>query len=401
MYLIMKIAVVGSGISGLGASYYLAKRHDIDLYEHDTRIGGHTHTHKIQLEREINVDSGFIVFNDLNYPNLINFFDELGVSSAETDMSFSVSSKNNAWSSNEFKKLSTFCKPDKLNFLKNIIKFNHAAKQNFAGISFQEWLAKKNFRKEFVNDYVLPMAAAIWSTPMDKIGAYPVESMLAFLQNHGLLKLINRPQWHYVKNGSASYINAIMKSTNIKNVFTGESPIINRTNNCWRLKTSDHDLSYDHVVIATHANEVPKLLANYKDFSFMSDFSYNTNTTILHTDESYMPTKKELWSSWNSFKYDDYEYVTYWMNNLQNLQSKTNVFVTIGNFPEMKEQSILKVMQYEHPLFDFASQRVKDKVNKLQGFDNLYFAGAYQGYGFHEDGLSSALKVARMIDHAI
>ena len=114
-----------------------------------------------------------------------------------------------------------------------------------------------------------------------------------------------------------------------------------------------------------------------------------------------MPTKKELWSSWNSFKYDDYEYVTYWMNNLQNLQSKTNVFVTIGNFPEMKEQSILKVMQYEHPLFDFASQRVKDKVNKFQGFDNLYFAGAYQGYGFHEDGLSSALKVVRMIDHAI
>ena len=397
----MKIAVVGSGISGLGASYYLGKRHHVDLYESDTRLGGHTHTHKIQLEKEINVDSGFIVFNDLNYPNLIQFFNELGVETADTEMSFSVSSKTSTWSSNEFKKLSTFFKPAKLNFLKNIIKFNHAAKQNSAGISFKEWLADKNLKKEFINDYVLPMAAAIWSTPMDKIGEYPVESMLAFLKNHGLLKLINRPQWHFVKNGSASYIDAIIQTSNINNVFTGESPIINKSNQQWRLKTSNHELDYDQVVIATHINDVPKLLANYKDFSFMSDFSYNTNKTILHTDESLMPVSKKLWSSWNSFKYDDFEYVTYWMNNLQNIKSKTNFFVTIGNFPQIRTQNILKVMQYEHPLFDFTSQEVKDKVSELQGLDNLYFAGAYQGYGFHEDGLTSALNVVRMIDHAI
>jgi predicted NAD/FAD-binding protein len=397
----MKIAVVGSGISGLGASYYLGKRHHVDLYESDTRIGGHTHTHKIQLEEEINVDSGFIVFNDLNYPNLIQFFNELGVDTADTDMSFSVSSKNSTWSSNEFKKLSTFFKPAKLIFLKNIIKFNHAAKENIAGISFREWLENKNLKKEFVNDYVLPMAAAIWSTPMDKIGEYPVESMLAFLKNHGLLKLINRPQWRFVKNGSASYIDAIIQTSNINNVFTGESPIINKSNQQWRLKTSNHELDYDQVVIATHINDVPKLLANYKDFSFMSDFSYNTNKTILHTDESLMPVSKKLWSSWNSFKYDDFEYVTYWMNNLQNIKSKTNFFVTIGNFPQIQTQNILKVMQYEHPLFDFTSKEVKDKLSELQGLDNLYFAGAYQGYGFHEDGLTSALNVVRMIDHAI
>ena len=397
----IKIAVVGSGISGLGASYYLGKRHHVDLYESDTRIGGHTHTHKIQLEKEINVDSGFIVFNDLNYPNLIQFFNDLGVETANTDMSFSVSSKNSTWSSNEFKKLSTFLKPAKLIFLKNIIKFNHAAKENIAGISFREWLENKNLKKDFVNDYVLPMAAAIWSTPMDKIGEYPVESMLAFLKNHGLLKLINRPQWRFVKNGSASYIDAIIETSNINNVFTGESPIINKSNQQWRLKTSNHELDYDHVVIATHINDVPKLFANYKDFSFMSDFSYNTNKTILHTDESFMPVSKKLWSSWNSFKYDDYEYVTYWMNNLQNIKSKTNLFVTIGNFPQIQTQNILKVMQYEHPLFDFTSQEVKDKVSVLQGLDNLYFTGAYQGYGFHEDGLSSALNVVRMIDHAI
>ena len=397
----MKIAVVGSGISGLGASYYLGKRHHVDLYESDTRIGGHTHTHKIQLEEEINVDSGFIVFNDLNYPNLIQFFNELGVDTADTDMSFSVSSKTSTWSSNEFKKLSTFFKPAKLNFLKNIIKFNHAAKQNIAGISFRAWLANKNLKKEFINDYVLPMAAAIWSTPMDKIGEYPVESMLAFLRNHGLLKLINRPQWQFVKNGSASYIDAIIESSNINNVFTGESPIINKSNQQWRLKTSHHELNYDQLVIATHVNDVPKLLANYNDFSFMSDFSYNINKTILHTDENFMPASKKLWSSWNTFKYDDYEYVTYWMNNLQNIKSKTNLFVTIGNFPQIQTQNILKVMQYEHPLFDFTSQEVKEKVSELQGLDNLYFAGAYQGYGFHEDGLTSALNVVRMIDHAI
>jgi len=245
------------------------------------------------------------------------------------------------------------------------------------------------------------MAAAIWSTPMDKIGEYPVESMLAFLKNHGLLKLINRPQWHFVKNGSASYIDAIIQTSNINNVFTGESPIINKSNQQWRLKTSNHELDYDQVVIATHINDAPKLLANYKDFSFMSDFSYNTNKTILHTDESFMPVSKKLWSSWNSFKYDDFEYVTYWMNNLQNIKSKTNFFVTIGNFPQIQTQNILKVMQYEHPLFDFTSQEVKDKVSELQGLDNLYFAGAYQGYGFHEDGLTSALNVVRMIDHAI
>ena len=133
----------------------------------------------------------------------------------------------------------------------------------------------------------------------------------------------------------------------------------------------------------------------------MSDFSYNINKTILHTDENFMPASKKLWSSWNTFKYDDYEYVTYWMNNLQNIKSKTNLFVTIGNFPQIQTQNILKVMQYEHPLFDFTSQEVKEKVSELQGLDNLYFAGAYQGYGFHEDGLTSALNVVRMIDHAI
>jgi predicted NAD/FAD-binding protein len=292
-------------------------------------------------------------------------------------------------------------KPEKLNFLKNIIKFNHVAKQNFAGISFQEWLVKKNLKKEFINDYVLPMAAAIWSTPMHKIGEYPVESMLAFLKNHGLLKLIKRPQWRFVNNGSASYVNAILDSSRLNNVFTGESPVINKSNHQWQIQTPNHSLNYDLVVIATHANQVPELLVNYKDFSFMSNFSYNTNKTILHTDESFMPIRKELWSSWNSFKYDGYEYVTYWMNNLQNLKSKTNVFVTIGNFPQIREQSILKVMQYEHPLFDFTSQGIKDRLNKLQGLDNLYFVGAYQGYGFHEDGLASALKVARMIDHGI
>ena len=397
----MKIAVVGSGISGLGAAYILGKNHQVDLYEKDQRLGGHTHTHALELDHKINVDSGFIVFNDENYPNLIKFFNELEVKTDDTDMSFSVTSTTNTWSSNEFKSLWTFLKPSKLRFLKDIVNFNHAAQIDAFGISFNQWLSQKNFSKNFINEYVLPMTAAIWSTPMKSIGEYPIESMLAFLRNHGLLKLINRPQWHFVVNGSASYVSAILKSGNIKNVFTGESPIIKRSNHQWHLQTSNHDCSYDLVVIASHANEVPELLTNYKDLSFMSEFSYNTNKTVLHTDESFMPIKKELWSSWNSFKYDDYEYVTYWMNNLQNLKSKTNVFVTIGNFPQIKEQNILKEMEYEHPLFDFTSQGVKEKVNKLQGFDNLYFVGAYQGYGFHEDGLSSAVKVAKMIDHEI
>ena len=397
----MKIAVVGSGISGLGAAYILGKNHQVDLYEKDQRLGGHTHTHTLELDHKINVDSGFIVFNDENYPNLIKFFNELEVRTDDTDMSFSVTSSINSWSSNEFKSLRTFLKPSKLKFLKDIVNFNHAAQIDAFGISFNQWLSQKNFSKNFINEYVLPMTAAIWSTPMKSIGEYPIESMLAFLRNHGLLKLLNRPKWQYVSNGSASYISAILKSKNIKNVFTGESPIIKKSEYQWHLQTSNHDRKYDLVVIATHANEVPELLANYKDLSFMSDFSYNTNKTVLHTDESFMPTRKELWSSWNSFKYDDYEYVTYWMNNLQNLKSETHVFVTIGNFPKIKEQNILKEMQYEHPLFDFASQGVKDRVNKLQGYDNLYFVGAYQGYGFHEDGLSSAAKVAKMIDHEI
>ena len=396
----MKIAVVGSGISGLGAAYYLGKNHHIDLYESENRLGGHTHTHQIFLEKPIKVDSGFIVFNDLNYPNLIKFFKELNIETDMTDMSFAVTSEGKAWSSNEFKKISTFINPQKLIFLKNIFSFNKAAYIDLHGITFNEWLEINKFSTKFVNEYVLPMTAAIWSTPIEKIGDYPIESMLAFLRNHGLVKLINRPKWRYVINGSSSYIDAILNTPSINNIFKNEAPSISRQDNYWTINTSKSEEKYDALVIATHANQAPKLLESYKSFSFMYDFSYSINTTILHTDESFMPTRKKLWSSWNSFRDDDYEYVTYWMNNLQHFKSNKNLFVTVGTFPQIKEQHILKVMKYEHPLFDFTSREVKKKIKELQGLDNLYFAGAYQGYGFHEDGLSSALSVVRMINNA-
>ena len=397
----MKIAVVGSGISGLGVSYYLGNNHSIDLYERDNRLGGHTHTHKIFLDKPLQVDSGFIVFNHLNYPNLIKLFKELNIHTGETDMSFSVTSKDKTWSSNEFRKMSTFMRPSKLLFLKNILSFNKAAQIDANRISFNKWLKLNKFSNKFVNEYVLPMAAAIWSTPIDKIGDYPIESMLAFLRNHGLVRLLDRPKWRYVKNGSSSYIDAILKASMIDNVFMNEAPSISRKDDFWLLTRGKHSIRYDALIIATHADQAPELLKNYKDFSFMKDFSYNSNITMLHTYEGLMPEQKHHWSSWNSYKSDDFEYVTYWMNNLQNLETKENVFVTIGKFPTINDKYLLNTMHYEHPLFDNDSLKVKKKIRSIQGEDNLFFAGAYNGYGFHEDGLTSAKNIAALINNEI
>jgi predicted NAD/FAD-binding protein len=399
----MKIAIIGSGISGLGSLYYLSKKHEVDLYEIDSRLGGHTETHSIEINnRTINVDTGFIVCNDLNYPNIIKLFKELNVELHKTAMSYSFSSPATSWSSNDFDNWKLLFKPSKLRLLIDIIRFNHCAKKNDnSNLNLNDWLDKNKFSKKFVNSYVLPMAGAIWSSDTNNILDFPASTFLNFFKNHGLLKLINRPQWFSISNGSKSYIEKIISNSSVNNIYLSSRINIVRENNTINIYNENINSNYDKIIFACHADQVEK---NIKDISELEKealnlFDYNKNRVVLHTDESLMPESKVDWTAWNSYNDKQNDYVTYWMNELQDLNIDKNIFVTLGKFKKIDTKLTIKNLSYDHISYSFRTLEGQEKINKIQGLNNTYYAGAHLGYGFHEDGLTSALKVSNIIDN--
>ena len=393
----MRIAIIGSGISGLSAAYFLSKNHEVTIFEKSDRLGGHTHTHQLKLENLIKVDSGFIVLNDKNYKNLMEFFNEIDINLYKTEMSFSVNSKFLIWNSKEFFNFSFLSNLKKIKLLIDIIRFNYLVKKYKNKESIGKWLKHFKFSNLFVESYLLPMTSAIWSSTSKEITNYPVESKSNFLNNHGLLNLYDRPQWYSVLGGSSTYIEKLL-NLKIFDVKLNSKVKINRSDNKIFISNKDESEEYDLLIMANHPNQIEGCIEDLskKEKQAIDSIKYQKNITILHGDESLMPKDKNQWCSWNVYKDENYEYVTYWMNNLQKINTSKDIFVTLGDFP--KPNLIFNEMQYEHPVFNFKALEGQKAFEKIQSEKNTYYTGAYLGYGFHEDGIKSSQAICKLIN---
>ena len=402
----MKIAVIGSGISGLSAAYYLSKKFKVDLFEKEDYFGGHSCTYDIKKEEKtIPVDLGFIVFNELTYPNLVNFFKELEVPFEKSDMSFSVSiqGSNIEYGGRGLKaifanKLNIF----NFNFLKmiaEIISFYKSApsliKNNLDGVTLGSYLDKSNFSKYLVEYHIVPMVAAIWSMPFSKARDIPLKIFLNFFINHGLFKLKNRPQWYTVTGRSRTYVKKVLEKISGEIFMNYKVNSISRNENNVRIKIGDDYLDYDHVVLASHADQSLKMLdkPTEEEQRVLSKFKYVSNEAILHSDESFMPKKKLAWSSWNSISNGSQTCVTYWLNNLQNLKSDQNFFLTLNPISEINKKNIIKNINFTHPYFNSETLKYQKSLLSLQGKKRTWYCGSYFSYGFHEDGIKSAINL--------
>tara|TARA_Y100000589_G_C27133841_1_gene621691 strand:+ start:75 stop:1313 length:1239 start_codon:yes stop_codon:yes gene_type:complete len=411
----MKIAVIGSGISGLSAAYYLSKNHHVDLFEKEDHFGGHSNTIDIDIEgKKISVDVGFIVFNHQTYPNLINFFDEIDVEIEKSDMSFSVSVENTNYEycgkglagifankSNLFnvKFIKMFF--DILKFYKSCSKISNLDQK----ITLNEFLNKNKWSEGFINYHIIPMVSAIWSMPPYEAGKMPMNFFLKFFQNHGLFKFKDRPQWYTVAHRSRTYVNKVLSS------ISGEYYKNYKINSIKRISSGiqvyyggDNEFfDYDKVILATHANEALALIKNptEKEKNILSNFSYRENNAVLHFDESMMPKNKKTWSSWNSFvdpKNLNKSSLSYWLNLLQNLKIEKNIFLTLNPFRDIDEKKILKKIKFTHPYYDQKALDNQKNLKNIQNIENLLFCGSYFGYGFHEDGIKSSIEMLKNLD---
>ena len=402
----MKIAVIGSGISGLSAAYYLSKKFKVDLFEQEDYFGGHSCTYDIKKEEKtIPVDLGFIVFNELTYPNLVNFFKELEVPFEKSDMSFSVSIQGSNIESRGRGLKALFANKSNIfnfNFLKmiaEIISFYKSApsliKNNLDGETLGSYLDKSNFSKYLVEYHIIPMVAAIWSMPFSKAKDMPLKLFLNFFINHGLFKLMNRPQWYTVTGRSRTYVKKVLEKISGEIFKNYKVNSINRNENNVRIKIGDDYLDYDHVVLASHADQSLKILdkPTEEEQRILSKFKYVSNEAILHSDERFMPKRRLAWSSWNSISNGNQTCVTYWLNNLQNLKCEQNFFLTLNPISEINKKNIIKNINFTHPYFNSETLKYQKSLLSLQGKKRTWYCGSYFSYGFHEDGIKSAINL--------
>ena len=405
----MKIAVIGSGISGLSAAYFLSKKFKVDLFEKDDHFGGHSYTYEIKESHKIvPVDLGFIVFNKLTYPNLINFFNELNVPYEKSDMSFSVSIKNtnieyggrglNALFANK----SNLLNLKFLNMIREIILFYKTApsllEKNLSEETLGNFLTKKKMSKYFIEYHLIPMVAAIWSMPFDKAKKLPLKFFLNFFINHGLFKLNDRPQWYTVSNRRRAYVKKITDRISGEIFKNYKVTKVIRTKENVRLMIGNEYLDYDHVIIAAHADQSLSLIENSSDQEreILSKFEYVKNIAILHTDKNFMPIKKRAWSSWNSISDGKKTCITYWLNKLQNLNTRENYFLTLNPINEIDDGLIIKKINFTHPYLNSNNIKTQKNLPSIQGVKRTWFCGSYFGYGFHEDGLKSSMDLIKI-----
>ena len=416
----MKFAVVGSGISGLSMALILSQDHEVFLYEIDDRYGGHSNTIDVDYDKKkISVDTGFIVFNKLNYPNLIKLFKFLSVKYENSDMSLSIDHQKNRveWSGKNLKTI--FAKKKYFRNLKflfavlQILIFNFHLKyilnyKNVENISLEEWLKNKFYTRSFLELYLIPMAGAIWSMPQKDIMNYPIKSLFEFFNNHKLLHgKKDRPQWLTVSGGSINYVRKIIsfleanpkvklfKNNGVKGIIR-ENEVIKITD------TEGNTSEVDHIVFSQNPSKVVNILNDIqkKELDILGKFKANKNTAYLHSDETIMPKTKKIWSSWNIFVPEEEKNhisVTYWMNKLQNINYKTPLFLSLNPVRLPNESSIFKVIDYEHPIFDSKSITALKFLDEIQGLNNTWYCGAWSGNGFHEDGINSSLRLANKL----
>jgi len=408
----MRIAIIGSGISGLTAAWALAPNHAVTLFEAQHRLGGHTNTVDVTLEgKTFPVDTGFLVFNERTYPNLIALFRTLGVDSHESSMTFSVQANQGAleWCGTDLNTLFAQRK-NLINFkflamLLDILRCNRElTAAHLAGTlgdeKLEDWLNQRGFGKSMREWYLIPMTAAIWSTPPSRALDYPVATFARFCHNHGLLSVYNRPRWRTVIGGGREYVKLIASKISDIRLNT---PIISlrRSNGLvWITTQQGAEESFDQVVLACHSDQQLALLsdASSAEQSVLSRVHYQPNLAVLHTDARFLPKKRAAWAAWNYHVGDtgtDQSSVTYWLNALQNLPTTTPVLVTLNPLQMPAENKIIAQFKYDHPLFDGPAIAAQREIDSIQGKNQVWFAGAWTRYGFHEDGVMSGLAVAK------
>jgi uncharacterized protein len=412
----LKIAVVGSGISGLSAAWLLSQRHNVTLIEADKRIGGHSNTFICPTPQgNVPVDTGFIVYNDRTYPNLSALFDYLSVPTADSKMGFAVSLGKGAYEYSGAGLMSlvghtsNLLNPSHLRMMRDLVRFfSSSAAEGMKlheNISLVEFMQTQKYSQEFIDLHLLPMAGAIWSCTPSQMLSYPAKCFLRFCENHGLLNFYDRPTWRTVESGSIEYVQRLIGDSRMK-IIT-DCPITKIDRNGFNVMISgakDYHESFDHVVIATHADQALKMLSDptSAESHMLSPFHYSKNRATLHHDESFMPRRKRLWSSWNyvsqTAKADEAS-VTYWMNALQPLNTKTNIFVTLN--ADRQPNAVVEEFEYTHPVFNSETSKMQKHLWSLQGQNRTWFCGAHFGSGFHEDGLQSGLAVAEQLGGAL
>jgi predicted NAD/FAD-binding protein len=405
-----KIAIIGSGISGLTAALELQKKYEVHVYEKNSYLGGHTHTHEIfEGKKKFLIDSGFIVFNNKTYPNFIEMIKKLKVNEQNTNMSFSVNypAEDFEWSGKDincliFKNKNFFS----IKFYKiiiGIIKFNILAKKNnqlFNELTIDKFLKRYNFSSEFIKYYLYPMCSSIWSNPINKIKQYKTHFLIKFFINHGLLNIFFRPQWKIIKDGSNQYVKRIIKNFKIKFLLNHNVNSIKINKNKIFIKSNQKTLNYDFIIFSNHTDEIKKILPKSfkKQKKILSLVNYQQNEACIHTDNSLMPKNKFNWSSWNFVNSNDnIPRLTYWMNYLQNLKSKKDYFVSINSSTLINQKKIIKKIKYSHPVFKYNKEFIFKKLQEIQGVNNIFYCGAWCGYGFHEDGVVSAKNVTKYL----
>ena len=422
----MHVAIVGSGAAGLAAAWLLAKRHRVTLIEKDTRLGGHAHTATLtpgavaqsgtafQLDKELKIDTGFIVYNEPSYPNLTHWFKAMGVSTDASDMSFAVSRDNGGFEYAGGPALGLLAqpglplKPRFWRMLIDLLRFYRTAPVQIPEDSTQTlgaYLQEHGYNREFIQDHLLPFGAAIWSTPKHKILDYPAAAFIRFCSNHGLLQISNRPQWRTVARGSEQYVAAVEKAIGHDSVLT-DFDVVRITRHADGVTIDDHNgrqVNADHVVIAAHADQALACIEDptAQESSLLSAFGYESNLAILHTDIDYLPKRRRAWCSWNYVERssDDASQVSvsYWMNRLQNIAGDTNYILTLNPSEKPAADKIIREQMYQHPVFTPETWQAQQSLWSLQGQHNTWFCGSYFGSGFHEDAVQSGLAVAEQL----
>ncbi len=414
----MNIAIIGSGIAGLSSAWHLKKQnHNITLYEANSYFGGHTHTIDVEEQGKVHkVDTGFLVFNDRTYPELISFFNEIKAPMYPSDMSLSIRvvEEDLEWNGSELSTLFASFKPFKKRrfwrMMNDVFAFNRKSETYLKqlaenpSITLGELLKSENYSETFINWYLLPMSSAIWSCPPAEMLKFPASTFLQFCSNHGLLQIFDRPVWKTLAGGNYQYVQKVTDKIDRAVLNEPVQRVVRKSGKVFIESPTLGNQTYDAVIFATHP---PTTLALFKDqnideHNILSAFSYQTNEVVVHSDTSLLPSNPKLWAAWN---YDTKTgkdlsspvAVSYLINKLQPLTTQTPMIVSLNPFQSIDPELVHRRLEYEHPLFDKAALQAQKNLINIQGAQNTFFVGAWTGYGFHEDGFRSGKQISEMI----